>query len=100
VPEPNRLPALVDEGLRGAPFCRLIEQRAVVRLECDACRHVALWTPEWMFNKFFEHHRDLTVPDIAGRLRCCKCRSEWVWVSRDYKARRGAPISEPEGDRR
>jgi hypothetical protein len=101
MPEPNRSPALVDQGLNGIPFWMLIEQRATLRLECEACHHVAIWTPEWMHAKFYEHHRGKTVRDIASRLRCPvpKCRSDWVWIVRDYKARRGAPISKSEGER-
>jgi hypothetical protein len=99
MPEPNRSPALVDRGLHGIPFWMLIEQKAVLRLECEACRHAAVWTPEWMFARLFEHHRGKTVSDIAGRLRCAKCRSDWVWVVSDYKARRDAPISVSEGER-
>lgn len=97
MPEPNREPFLIEENLDSVPFWMLIELRAVIVFECNACFHRSEWTAETM-ERLFHDHRGLTLRDVAPRLRCSapKCKSEWVWISRAYKRRPAAPTSNPE----
>lgn len=38
MPEPNRPAALIEDGLANLPFWMLIEQRAVIVIECEFLR--------------------------------------------------------------
>lgn len=89
LPEPNRSPFLIEDGLAGIPFWMLVEQRAVVAFECEACHHRATWDAAAIEQRF-KRHRGKTLASIARRLRCAVCRSEWVVVSRDYRRRSAA----------
>lgn len=77
MPEPNRAPWLVEPELGAAPFARLIAQGARVGLICHACRHRAIWTADDLGRRFAGRPR-LTFRELAPRLRCSVCRSEWV----------------------
>jgi hypothetical protein len=79
MPEPNRLTCLVDKELAGAPLELLIEQDAVIALECHACHHEAFWRADDLRRKF-PHRAGLTFGLIGPRLRCSQCRSEWLQV--------------------
>jgi hypothetical protein len=98
MPEPNRPAALIEDGLANLPFWMLIEQRAVIVMECEACHHVGKWDAETMERRF-HRHRGLTLRKIAPLLRCSapKCGSEWVWISRLHQRGAAAPISSLEG---
>ncbi len=98
MPEPNRPPVLIEDGLGGLPFWMLIEQRAIVVMECEACHHRREWTAETM-ERLFSQHRGKTLSLVADKLRCGECKSDWVWISRDYKRRPAAPSS-PAGMKR
>ena len=92
MPEPNRPPFLIEENLDSVPFWMLIEQRAVIVFECDACHHCGTWTAETM-ERLFHNDRGLTLRHVAPRLRCSKpkCHSQWVRISRAYNSRPAAP---------
>src|ERR1700761_8157281 len=75
MPEPNRLTCLVDQELAGAPLELLIEQDAVIALECHACHHEAFWRADDLRRKF-PHRAGLTFGLIGPRLRGSQCRSE------------------------
>ena len=79
MPEPNREPYRLQPELAGWAFWQLVEMRATVIIECDACHHKAEWTPEIL------RSRSRRMPSknfkwIVRRLRCSKCRSNWLMV--------------------
>jgi len=80
MPEPNRSPWQIQPGLGGWPFWSLVEQRVTVILECEACHHEARWTPAEI-DRRSRKVRSKNFGWIARKLRCSKCRSEWVKVS-------------------
>jgi len=81
VPEPShRPPWRIEDRLGGWPIWSLIEQRATILIQCDACQHLARWTPEDLGRKL-RRSRGHTIARIAPRLRCARCRSNWVRVS-------------------
>jgi hypothetical protein len=77
MPEPNRAPQLVEPALSSAPLARLIEQGAEIGLVCHACRHSAVWAPADLRRRFGAKP-GLTFRDLAPRLRCGACKSEWI----------------------
>jgi len=91
MPEPNRVPYVFNEDLARVTFARLIEQRAVIVLQCHGCWHEGLWRAEDLQRKFPGRH-ELTFARIAPKLRCSKCRSEWLQVVRMHGALADAAI--------
>jgi hypothetical protein len=87
MPEPNRTPWLIDPDLAGTPMARLIDTGAVVRLVCHACRHPARWDAGELRRRF-AGRATLTFRGLAPRLRCGRCRSEWVEVFKEATASR------------
>ena len=82
MPEPNHRPACrLEEGLGSARLSRLIEQRAVIAIECDNCNRRADWSADHMQRRLGQW-RDKTIGQIAPRLRCSRCRSRWLHVWR------------------
>ena len=78
MPEPNhRPPFQVARDIAGWPLWVLIDHRTVVMLECDACHHRTSWSPGYMA-KAFPTYRGKSLEWLAGRLRCGRCRSEYV----------------------
>jgi hypothetical protein len=94
MPEPNRLPHHIEEELARLTVGDLIEQRAQVHIECDACHHTAVWSAEDLGRKFPRHHA-VTFGQIGPHLRCGvrRCRSDWVRVSRLYQQPASTPTS-------
>ena len=93
MPEPSRPPWQIVEGLGGWPFWSLIEQRVTVVIECDSCPHFAKWTPADMQRKC-ARNMSRTFARIAPRLRCSRCKSNWLRVSLDkgsFLAGKGTP---------
>ncbi|HEX4184194.1 MAG TPA: hypothetical protein VHY34_13145 [Caulobacteraceae bacterium] len=86
MPDPNRLPWRIDDRLAGMTLGALIEQRAVIVIDCDSCPNVARWTAKDMERRF-HRQRHLTLREIGPKLRCSKCRSEWVRIARNDRAR-------------
>jgi hypothetical protein len=82
MPEPNRQPWLIEPGLGRASMARLIDQRAEIGLVCHACRHRATWTADDLRRRF-SGRPAITLRELAPRLRCGVCKSEWVEVRRD-----------------
>ena len=80
MPEPNRPPWQIQGDLGGWPFWSLVEQRVTVILECEACHHEARWTPAEI-DRRSKKVRSKNFGWIARKLRCSKCRSEWVRIS-------------------
>ncbi|QUD90581.1 hypothetical protein [Phenylobacterium montanum] len=81
MPEPTRRPPWqIDDKLGGWPIWSLVEQRATIQIECDSCPHFAQWTPADLDRKFRKARGD-TFARIAPKLRCTRCRSNWVRVS-------------------
>jgi hypothetical protein len=91
MPEPNRMPWIVDEAVVGVSIERLIEERAVIVLTCHGCWRDALWqAPE--LRRHFLGRLGLTFERIAPMLRCSECRSEWLQVVRLYGSAAAAAI--------
>ena len=80
MPEPNRPPWRIVSELDGKAIWWLVDQRVTVLIQCDACPHEARWKPADLDRKF-ARVRGKTMAYIAPRLRCSRCRSEWVRVS-------------------
>ena len=80
MPEPNRAPWLIDGRLGGWAVWKLVENRVTVAIKCDACGHVAEWRPVDLDRKF-AGARGRNMTWIAPRLRCSRCRSNWVRIS-------------------
>jgi hypothetical protein len=53
-----------------------------VIIECESCRHKASWSPEDLARRF-DTARETTLNRIGPKLRCGRCRSEWVRLFRD-----------------
>lgn len=82
MPEPSRPPWLIEPDLAAIPIERLIGESAAVGLICHACRHRAIWDPDDLRRRFGGRPK-LTFREVAPRLRCRACRSEWVQVTRE-----------------
>jgi len=81
MPEPNRSPWRVAPDLTGFPVRDSITASLSVRLVCEGCRHEARWSPEDLGRRFAKTP-DTTFNRIGSRLRCSRCRSDWVMISR------------------
>ena len=78
MPELNgRPPFTIDPKIAGWPLWTLIDQKTTVMVECDACHHRAAWSPGYMA-KAFAAYRGKSLWWFAGRLRCGRCRSNYV----------------------
>lgn len=88
MPEPNRPPWLIEPALAGVTVARLIKQDAAIGLACHACHHRTRWTAGELRRRF-SPWPGVTVRDLAPRLRCSRCKSEWVEIGRDVAA--GSP---------
>jgi hypothetical protein len=93
MPEPNRAPWLIAPDLSAAPIARLIEQGAEIGLLCHACRRRATWTAQDLRRRF-AGRPGLTFRELAPRLRCGVCRSDWIEVGRGEVGRL-SPASPP-----
>lgn len=82
MPEPSRPPWLIEPDLDAVPIDRLIAESAAVGLVCHACRHRVVWYSRDLRLRF-GGRPTLTFRQIAPRLRCRTCRSEWVQVTRE-----------------
>jgi hypothetical protein len=82
MPEPNRTPWLIDADVAGLPIAQLIARDVVLRLVCHACRHPATWDARELSRRF-SARPTLTFRTLGPRLRCGRCRSEWVQVFRE-----------------
>lgn len=93
MPEPSgRPPWRIEPALERLSIRLLVESRETVLIRCDACPHVARWLPDDLKQRF-RANLGATFARIAPRLRCQRCRSEWVRVSFDRPPApaRGAP---------
>jgi hypothetical protein len=82
MPEPNhRPPYRFEEGLGSAPLWMLIEQRAVIAIECDNCNRRAEWSADYMQRRLGKW-RNRNIRQIAPLLRCFQCRSNWLRIWR------------------
>ena len=81
MPEPNRRPPWrIADGLGPWAVWQLVDQRVVLAIACDSCPHAARWGPDQLRRRF-RRHQGRTIAWIAPRLRCSKCRSEWIRIS-------------------
>jgi hypothetical protein len=80
MPEPNRPPWRIASDLDGKAIGWLVDQRMTVWLQCDACPHEVKWEPADLDRKFAKV-RGSAMAHIAPRLRCGRCRSEWLRIS-------------------
>ncbi|MDR3513451.1 MAG: hypothetical protein P4L73_17570 [Caulobacteraceae bacterium] len=87
MPEPSRPPWRIADGLGGLAIWSLVDQRVTLVIECDSCPHFAKWTPADL-DRRFRRHRGRSLSWIAPRLRCSRCKSNWVRIS----AERGAVV--------
>jgi transcriptional regulator GlxA family with amidase domain len=93
MPEPSGPPWRVEPKLEAQTIRTLVANREAVVIRCDACRNLARWVPSDLERRFHAH-MGVTFARIAPRLRCSRCRSEWVRVSLHRPAPalpRGAP---------
>jgi hypothetical protein len=81
MPEPNRPPCLIEPAIADVAVVRLIEQQAAIGLACHACPHRALWSTAELRQRF-SRRPTLTFRQLAPRLRCGRCKSEWIEVGR------------------
>jgi hypothetical protein len=88
MPEPNRAPWLIEPAIAGVTVGQLIERRVAINLACHACPHWARWTADELTRRF-GNRTGLTLRQLAPRIRCSRCRSEWVEIGRARAS--GAP---------
>lgn len=81
MPEPNRAPWLIKPALADVTVARLIEGRTAINLACHACPHWARWPADELARRFGTRP-GLTVRQLAPRIRCGRCRSEWIEIGR------------------
>lgn len=87
MPEPStRLPFLVTAELAPLRVWEVIESGAQIKIECDACKHVSIWTRGYM-ERTLKAVRGRTMVRLASKLRC-GCGSEYVRLSK-----LGGPLS-------
>jgi len=80
MPEPNRPPWQVHKDIAPLYGWQFLESGLTLVVECDACSRVAEWPPR-VAARHLEKLKRVRMPEIASRLRCGKCRSNWVKVS-------------------
>lgn len=80
MPEPNRTPWQVHKDIAGYYGWQLLESGLTLVIECDACGRTTEW-PTRFLARYFAKLQRVRMPEIASRLRCGKCRSNWVKVS-------------------
>ena len=81
MPEPNRPPWQVSDDIARMYGWQILERRIGLVLQCDGCGRVTEW-PSRFLQKYFAQLRRVRMTEIASRLRCAKCRSNWVRVCR------------------
>ena len=81
MPEPNRPPWRVDADIAHRPIRQFIERRISVVLDCESCPNVVTWTPAELGQRFGTNG-DKTFDWVGPRLRCSRCKSDWVRISR------------------
>lgn len=84
MPEPNRPPWRIASDLGNWAIWQLAERGAVIVIECDSCPHFVRWTPADLTSRF-PRSLGRTMAWIAPKLRCSRCRSNWVKVSAEAK---------------
>ncbi|MDZ4868479.1 MAG: hypothetical protein SGI91_14260 [Alphaproteobacteria bacterium] len=80
MPEPNRSPWQVHQDIAQLYGWQILESGLTLVVECDACARVVEWPPRFVA-RYFANLKRVRMPEIASRLRCGKCRSNWVKVS-------------------
>mgnify|MGYP001219765329 CR=1 FL=1 len=80
MPEPNRAPWRLHKDLAALYGWQVVESGLTLVIECDGCARASEWPPRLAKRNFAKRLR-LRVPEIASRLRCAKCRSNWVKIS-------------------
>ena len=82
MPEPNhRPPYRFEDGLGSVMLWSLIEQRATIVIECDNCNRKAEWSADYMARQLGKW-RNKNIRQIAPKLRCFACRSNWLRIWR------------------
>jgi hypothetical protein len=79
MPEPNRPPWQVAPELNALYGWQLLESGMGLSIHCDACGRITEWHHAFLKRRFKNLQR-VRMPEIASRLRCSKCRSNWVKV--------------------
>ncbi len=80
MPEPNhRPPWQIEDGLGAQTIRQMLDRAVTLTIECDACSHRANWGPEELGRRFGRKPARC-VAALAARLRCSKCRSEWIKI--------------------
>jgi hypothetical protein len=85
MPEPNRPPWRIAEGLGGVAIWRLVERNVTLVITCDACPHFAKRASADLERRF-RRQRGRTLAWIAPKLRCSRCRSEWLRISTEHSS--------------
>ncbi|MFM9863970.1 MAG: hypothetical protein ACKVRO_10215 [Micropepsaceae bacterium] len=80
MPEPNRMPWQVHKDIAPLYGWQFVESGLTLVVECDGCGRVSEW-PHRLVKRNFAKLGRKRMPDIASRMRCAKCRSNWVKVS-------------------
>jgi hypothetical protein len=79
MPEPNRAPWQVHKDIAPLYGWQMVESGLTLVIECDGCARVSEWPPRLVKRNLAKLHR-VRMPEIASRLRCAKCRSNWVKI--------------------
>jgi hypothetical protein len=74
----NRPTYKIADGLATMPVWLLLERRLHIEIECVSCQHKAEWSPLELERRTAV--RGKTFADIARRLKCVQCRSEYVTI--------------------
>jgi hypothetical protein len=80
MPEPNRPPWQVHKDIAPLYGWQMVESGLTLVVQCDACGRVAKWPPR-LVARYLGKLKRVRMPEIASRLRCGKCRSNWVKVA-------------------
>jgi len=81
VPEPNRPPWRVSGDIADRSIGQLVDGGVGLVLDCESCPNIVTWTPAEIGRRL-RRHADKSLGWIGPRLRCSRCNSEWVRISR------------------
>jgi hypothetical protein len=82
MPHPDRRPQyVVGDDLGPVHIWRLVDQRIGLRIQCDACDHATEWPPRLLQDRL-RKRLGQTVFMVAAKLRCTRCRSNFIHIGR------------------
>ena len=60
---------------------QIMESPRDIVVMCDACPHVNVWKPLDL-QRTFARMRNQRIDEVAAKMRCRKCRSNWLRIGR------------------